>query len=162
MPRTDLKGVYFVKNTQNGNFIDITTLVDGARILKVEGFNEQGQAKNVYTTSWVYDENEDFVIVMPNDTTPVKIVRECTDISITFIIKQKYATSTIDVQTQHQALVEYFTSTDVWIKSGYANNKIAHCVCLKEYKPTTEKYQRGESSYALGTITLHNIEKIND
>lgn len=160
MARTDLKGVYYAKNTQEGNFTDITTLVDGVRILKIEGFNEQGQAKNVYTASWTYQENEDFAIVMPDSETPQKIIRECTDINITFIIKQKYATNNIDVQTQHQTFIEYFTSTDVWIKSAYANNKIAHCICIKEYKPTIEKYHRGNNSYAMGTITLHNIEKI--
>ena len=160
MATTDLTGVYYVKNTQNGNFSDITTLVNGARILKIDGFNAKKKKKNVYTVSWEYEDNEDFAIVMQNSTDVIKIIRECVDIDITFIVKQKYATSTIDVQTQHNAFVDYFTTTDVWVKSGYAGNQIAHCVCLKDYKPTVEKYHRGVDSYAMGTISLHCIEKI--
>lgn len=160
MATNDLKEIYFVKNTESGEFVDIATLVDGARILKVEGLNARGKAKNVYTASWEYEDDEDFQIVMQNSTDTIRIIRECVDISITFIIRQKYATNNIDVHTQHDAFVNYFTNSDVWVRSGYANNTIAHCVCLEEYKPTTEKYQRGENSYALGTIQLHCIEKI--
>lgn len=160
MATTDLKGVYYVKNTQNGSFTDITTLVDGVRILKIDGMMAKGAAKNVYTASWEYEEAEDFAIVMQNSEDTIKIIRECTDIDITFIVKQKYATNTIDVKTQHLAFINYMTNTDVWIRSGFSNNAIAHCVCLKEYKPTTEKYQRGTDSWVTGTITLHCIEKI--
>ena len=160
MATTDLTGIYYIKNSESGNYTDITTLVDGARILKIDGFFAKGQAKNVYTASWEYEEDEDFEIVMPDSEDTKKIIRELTDIDITFIIRQKYATNTIDVRTQHQTLVDYLTNTDVWIKSGYVGNKIAHCVCIKEYKPTTEKYQRGDDSYVMGTISLHCIEKI--
>ena len=49
--------------------------------------------------------------------------------------------------------------SDVWIKDGYHNNMEVHCVCLKEYKPTTEKYQRGEDSWVMGTLSLHMLEQ---
>lgn len=160
MATTDLREAYFVKNTENGSFTDITTLVDGVRILKIDGLTTLGQAKNVYTASWEYEDDEDFEIVMQDSTQQKRIIRECVDIDITFLVKQKYATNTIDVFTQHKTFVDYMTTTDVWVKSTYAGNSIAHCVCLKEYKPTTEKYQRGTNSYVLGTITLHCVEKI--
>ena len=155
----DLTGKYFVKNTENGDYTDFATLFDGLRILKIDGFTAKGQAKNVYTASWEYDEEEDFTIVMQDDEDPVKIIRECTDLDITFIIKGSYATNTIDAQRQHLAFVDYMTNTDVWVKSAYQNNLEVHCVCLKEYKPTTEKYQRGTNSYVMGTISMHMMEE---
>lgn len=158
MATTDLTNKYFVKNTSEGTYTDFTTLFDGLRILKIDGFYAKGGAKNVYTASWEYEEAEDFTIVMQDSTDTVKIIRECTDIDITFIIKQKYATNSIDVLTQHKLFVDYMTNTDVWIKNGYHSEATAHCVCLKEYKPTTEKYQRGTDSYVMGTITLHKLE----
>jgi hypothetical protein len=33
-------------------------------------------------------------------------------------------------------------------------------VCLDNYEPTLLKLQRGEESFAMGTITLHCIENI--
>lgn len=159
MATNDLTNKYFVKNTPNGNYTDFATLFDGLRILKIDGFMAKGQAKNVYTASWEYEEEEDFAIVMQDDEEPTKIIRECTDIGITFIIKQKYASNTIDVHTQHQLFINYMTNTDVWIRNGYQNNMTAHCVCLKEYQPTTEKYHRGDDSWVLGTISLHMLDK---
>lgn len=157
MATNDLTNKYFVKNSENGNFTDFATLFDGLRILKIDGFLAKGQSKNVYTASWEYEEEEDFTIVMQNDEDTTKIIRECTDIDITFIIKGNYANTNIDVHTQHQLFINYMTNTDVWIKNGYNNNLVVHCVCLKEYQPTTEKYQRGENSYVMGTITLHKL-----
>lgn len=155
----DLTNKYFVKNTASGTYTDITTLVDGVRILKVEGMTKQGTPKNVYTASWEYEEDEDFAIVMQNSTDTTKIIRECVDIDITFIIKQKYATNTIDVRTQHKTFIDYMTNTDVWIKSTYTN-LIAHCYAKGDYKPTTEKYARGTDSWITGTISMHCIDKI--
>ena len=155
----DLTGKYFVKNTENADYTDFATLFDGLRILKIDGFTAKGQAKNVYTASWEYDEEEDFAIVMQDDEDPVKIIRECTDLDITFIIKGSYATNTIDAQRQHLAFVDYMTNTDVWVKSAYQNNLEVHCVCMKDYKPTTEKYQRGTNSYVMGTISMHMLEE---
>ena len=149
---------YLIKNTENGTFADVATLVDGVRILQIEGMAAKGKAINVYNEQWM-DGGEDFLITMMDDITPV-IIREHMDIKVTFIVKQKYATSTIDVLTQHNAFVNYMTNTDVWLKSVYMNNMVAHCVCLENYEPTLLKLQRGEESFAMGTITLHCIENI--
>ena len=155
----DLTGQYFVKNSTSGNYTDFATLFDGLRILKIDGMTGKGQAKNVYTASWEYDEEEDFAIVMQDDEDPVKIIRECTDLDITFIIKSSYATNPIDVHVQHAKFIRYMTNSDVWVKSMYQNKLEVHCVCLKEYKPTTEKYQRGTDSWVMGTLSLHMLEQ---
>lgn len=155
----DLTGKYFAKKTKNGEYQDLTTLFDGLRILKIDGFMSEGQPKNVYTASWEYDDDEDFAIVMQDDEDAIRIIRECSDLEITFIIKGSYASETIDVNTQHLRFKNYMLSKDVWIKSMYQDELEAHCVCLKEYKPTTEKYHRGIDSYVMGTITMHMLEK---
>jgi hypothetical protein len=155
----DLTGKYFVKKTKDGEYQDFATLFDGLRILKIDGFMSEGQPKNVYTASWEYDDDEDFAIVMQDDEDTIRIIRECSDLEITFIIKGSYATNTIDVNTQHLRFKNYMLGKDVWIKSVYQDELEVHCVCLKEYKPTTEKYHRGTDSYVLGTITMHMLEK---
>lgn len=154
----DLKQAYFLKNTANGTFTDVTTLFQGVRILKVDGMGGRGKPKNVYTQDWMYDDAEDMEIVMNNDTDAIQILRENVDIEVTFIVKQKYASQTIDVLTQHDLFVGYMTNTDVWIKSNYMGDKSVHCVCLSEYKPTIMKLKRGSGSFAMGTITLHCLE----
>lgn len=155
----DLTGKYFVKKTKDGEYQDFATLFDGLRILKIDGFMSEGQPKNVYTASWEYDDDEDFAIVMQDDEDTIRIIRECSDLEITFIIKGSYANETIDVHTQHLRFKNYMLGKDVWIKSVYQDELEAHCVCLKEYKPTTEKYHRGIDSYVMGTITMHMLEK---
>lgn len=154
-----LKNKYFVKNTASGTFADVTTLVDGVRVLQIEGMAARGKAINVYNQQWM-DGSEDFLITMMDDGDTPVIIREHMDIKVTFLVKQKYATNTIDVLTQHNAFVNYMTNTDVWLKSAYMNNMVAHCVCLDNYEPTLLKLKREEESFALGTITLHCIENI--
>ena len=152
-----LKNKYFVKNIANGTFTDVTTLVDGVRILQIEGMAAKGKAINVYNQQWM-DGSEDFLItMMDNSETPV-IIRENMDIKVTFLVKQKYATNTIDVLTQHNTFVNYMTNTDVWLKSAYMNNMVAHCVCLDNYEPTLLKLNRGDESFAMGTITFHCLD----
>ena len=153
----DLKNVYFVKNTAGGSWVDVTTRFNGLRILKVDGFNSFGKPVNIYTAQWIDSQVEDFVITKEVNSSPV-VIRENTDLEITFIIRQKYANSTIDVQSVHDAFISYMTGTDVWVKSAYVGNKYVHCVCLKEYKPTTVKLQRGTESWIMGTLTLHCLE----
>lgn len=154
----DLKNKYFVKKTANGTFSDVTTLFDGLRILKVDGFLAKGKPVNIYTAQWIDEQDEDFMITTIDDNDNPVVIRENVDLEVTFIIRQKYATGTIDVMTQHDLFVEYMTGSDVWIKSSYVNNKYVHCVCLKEYKPTTQKLQRNEASWIMGTITLHTLD----
>lgn len=151
-------GRYYAKNTEIGSFIDITTLFDGVAVLKVDGLNTRGKPVNIYTAQWVDNQEEDFLITTLDDNNLPVVIRENTDIEITFIVKQKYALTTIDVLSKHDAFIDYMTNSDVWIKSSYMGNKYVHCVCLKEYKPTIQKLNRGINSYIMGTITLHCLD----
>lgn len=152
----ELTGKYFVKNSAAANYTDITTLVDGVRVLKIDGFLAKGKPVNIYTAQWTDSQTEDFMITTMDGNTPV-VVRENVDLEITFIVHAKYTQNTIDVMTQHETFVNYLTSSDVWIESAYVNNRHVHCVCLQDYKPTTVKLQRGGDSYIMGTIVLHTL-----
>lgn len=154
----DLKNKYFVKKRSNGEFTDVTTLFDGLRILKVDGFLAKGKPVNIYTAQWINEQEEDFLITTTDENDNPVVVRENVDLDITFIVRQKYATGQIDVQQQHDLFRDYMTGSDVWIKSAYVGNKYVHCICLKEYKPTTVKLQRGDDSWVMGTITLHTLD----
>lgn len=159
MATTDLKGAYFVKNTQNGNFVDVTNAFNGVRILAVEGVAAKGKAVNVYNAQWMDSQTEDFMVTSNNGI----IIRENVDIEVTFIVHNRYASSTIDVKQMHDQFVDYMTRKEVWIKTNYQNGVIAHCVALEGYEPTTMKLQRGnQSSFALGTIKLHCIDAIEE
>lgn len=153
-----MKPTYYVKNTASGTFQNIETLFDGVAILKMDGFLAKGKPVNIFTQQWIDSQQEDFMITTVVNNSPV-VIRENVDIEITFIVKQKYASSTINVQTVHDNFINYMTNSDVWIKSGYVGNKYVHCVCLKDYKPTTIKLQRDtDKSYIIGTITLHTLD----
>lgn len=150
---------YKIKNTESGTFVDIETMFNGLRILKMDGFLAKGKPVNIYTAQWIDSQEEDFLITTISETTnnPV-VIRENTDIEITFIIRKKYATNpsvSFDVQSVHDNFISYMTDSDVWIQSSFVNNKYVHCVCLKEYKPTTQKMKRGDKSWIMGTITMH-------
>lgn len=165
MAQNDLTGKYFAKNTENGTFADLTTTYKGLRILKVDGFNGKGKPINIYTAQWINHQDEDFLITtLDNNNHPV-VIRENVDLEITFIVRKKYATfattqeaNAWDCLTTHDNFISFMTDSDIWLKSAYVNNKYVHCVCLKEYKPTTQKLQRGDDSWIMGTITLHTLE----
>ena len=152
------KNRFFVKNTQSGTFQDITTMFDGVAVLKLDGMLAKGEPVNVYTAQWIDSQQEDFMITTLDDNDNPVVIRKNVDLELTFIVRQKYATGTIDVQTVHDNFVDYITGSDVWLKSSYVGNKYVHCVCLKEYKPTTVKLGRGDNSYIMGTITLHCLD----
>ena len=156
----DSKNKYFVKNTIGGSFTDITTLFDGVAVLKVTGMLEKGKPVNIYTAQWINNQAEDFLITTLDGNNNAVVIRENVDIELTFIVRKKYANTQtgFDVQTTHDAFVNYMTNTDVWIKSAYLGNKQVHCVCLKEYEPTTANLMRGDDSYIMGTITLHTLD----
>ena len=144
---------YYVKNTAAGTFEDITTKFDGVAVLKVTGLDSKGKAVNIYTAQWIDSQTEDFHV------SGGSIIRENVDLEITFIVRKKYASNTsgFSVLARHDAFVDYMTSSDVWLKSSYLGGKYAHCVCMKEYKPTTIMLERGDDSYMIGTITLHAL-----
>ena len=148
---------YFVKNTSNGSYSDITTLFDGVAILKVDGMNEKGEPINIYTAQWINSQTEDFLITTINNQNQRVVIRKNTDIEITFAVNRKYAITSIDELTVHDNFINYMTSSDVWIKSEYMNNKAVHCICLSSYKPTAMKLNRGNNSFITGTLKLHCI-----
>lgn len=156
----DSKNRYFVKNTENGSFTDITTLFDGVAVLMLTGLSSKGKPVNIYTEQWVNEQEEDFLITTLDENNHPVVVRENVDIELTFIVRKKYATTqeNFDVLAKHDAFVDYMTNTDVWLKSAYMGNKYVHCVCEKEYKPTAVMLNRGDNSYMTGTITLHTLD----
>lgn len=147
---------YFIKNTKDGDFVDITTLFDGVGVLKLEGMLNKGKPVNVYSEQWIDSQEEDFMITSTKNGVP-KVVRENTDVSLTFIVRQTYAENQIDVQKVHDNFVSYLTDSDVWIRSNYVGGKVVHCVCLEQYEPTTVSLQRGTNSYIMGTVKLHTL-----
>ena len=149
---------YQVKNTESGTYQTIETKFAGVKVLSIDGFLDRGKPVNIYTAQWVNSQTEDFMITTINNQNNPVVIRENSDLSITFCIRQKYTTTTIDVMTVHDTFVNYMTGSDIWVKSSYVGNKYVHCVCLKEYKPTTVKLHRGSNSYILGTIELHCLE----
>lgn len=156
----DSRGRYYVKNTENGIFNDIATQFDGVAVLKITGLSNRGKPINIYTAQWINSQQEDFLITNTDENNNPVVIRENTDIELTFIVRKKYATnqSGFDVLGTHNAFVEYMTNSDVWISSTYMQNSYAHCVCLKEYTPTTVNLDRGDNSYMIGTITLHTLD----
>lgn len=160
---------YFVKNALNGSFVDITTQFQGVAVLMLTGMIGKGKPVNIFTQQWIDTQEEDFMITTEVTTTtngvqtsmPV-VIRENVDIELTFIVRKKYASanaqSNFNVLTTHDTFVDYMTKSDVWLKSSYVGNKYVHCVCLKEYKPTTVKLERGNDSYIIGTITFHTLD----
>ena len=149
---------FFAKNTESGTFQDITTMFDGVAVLKLDGMLAKGEPINIFTQQWLSNQKEDFLITTLDDDGNPVVIRKNVDLELTFIVRQKYATGTIDVQTVHDNFVDYITGSDVWLKSSYVGNKYVHCVCLKDYKPTTVKLERGDNSYIMGTITLHCLD----
>jgi hypothetical protein len=142
---------YFVKNTVNGSFVDVTTLFDGVDILAIEGLDAKGKALNVYVEQWITG-GTDFMITSNNG----QIVRENVDIKVVFIVGQRYANATIDTQTVYDSFVDYMTNTDVWIKSMYFGKQV-HCVAIDKVEPKTVKLKRGANEYILGEIPLQTL-----
>jgi hypothetical protein len=150
---------YFVKNKLTDTFTDITTMFNGVAVLSITGLLSKGKPVNIYTAQWNDSQKEDFMITtIDYDNTPM-VIRENVDIDLTFIVGSRYASSRdIDVRFLHDRFVNYMTNTDIWLRTSYLGNKYVHCVCLKEYKPTTIYLGRGDNSYIMGTITLHALE----
>lgn len=149
---------YFTKKSESDEWQDICSIFSGVVVLKVDGLNAKGEPINIYNAQWQNSQREDFMITNFDESGNPVVIRKNTDIDITFIVRQKYANSQIDVLTQHDAFVNYMTNSDVWIKSKYYGGKQVHCICLKEYKPTTQRLFRGDNSYMMGTITLHSLD----
>lgn len=148
-------GKYFIKNTSNGTYQDLTTLFNGLAIMKVDGLMETGEPVNIYTAQWVNSQVEDFMITTTNNLQQPIVIRKNVDIEVTFVISRRYATTTINELTIHDNFINYMTNSDVWIKSVFLNNKAVHCICLQAYKPTMVHVGRANNSFITGTIKLH-------
>lgn len=148
-----LNSKYFVKNTASGTYVDVSTLYDGVNILAVNGFDAKGKSINTYYEQWI-DGGVDFMITSNNG----HIVREMVDITVVFIVGQRYADTTIDTQTVYDSFVDHMTDTDVWVASKYVGKQV-HCVAMDKVEPKTIKLHRGVDSYILGEITLKALEK---
>lgn len=158
MSNGNLTGKYFVKRTSSGSWEDVTTKWNGLKILSVDGFNEQGDAENVFTQKWINSQTEDMMVTKQDGQGNPIIIRANVDLTVTFIVARRYASTTIDEQTIYDSFVKYVCKDgDFYIKSAYVG-KYVHVVCLKGFKPTAQRLQRGEKSYILATMTLHCLE----
>ena len=145
----NLANKYFVRKSSSDSWEDITTKFVGVKVLSIDGMNEIGDSVNVFTQQWVGSQVEDYYL------SGNSIIRSNVDLSVTFVVGERYGAS--DTQTVHDNFINYMCNQgDLYIRSAYTG-KYAHVVCLKGYKPTTQKLHRGNNSYILGTITLHTL-----
>jgi hypothetical protein len=146
----DIATKYYVRRGDQ-QFATIASLFGGVRILKIGGMTGVGSAKNIYTASWVDSQTEDYMVAGDS------VVRENVDLDITFIVSNKYGAT--DVRQRHDAFIAYMTDGELYLKSDYTGRTM-RCVCLKDYKPTTEHLKRAGSTndYIIGTLSLHTID----
>ena len=156
----ELANKYFV-STDGTQWEDVTTKWNGVKILAINGFNEKGEAINIYNEQWVNSQTEDFMVttqVTENNVTRDVVIRKNVDLTVTFIVSRRYASSVIDEQSVYDSVVSYMCDNGYfYIKSAYTN-KSAKVSCLKGFKPTTQKLHRGTASYILTTVTLHTLD----
>ena len=153
-----MENLYFIKFSQSGVYQDINSLVDGVRILKIDGLYGLGKPVNIYTAKWINDDEEDFLITKEDIRGNPIVIRENIDIEITFIVSNGSTYTNdpfINVGANHDEFIGLLMGSDVWIKSDYSDKEV-RCVCLEEYRPTTIKLKR-QKSYILGTIKLHTL-----
>ena len=152
---------YFVRKDTSEQWKDVSTEWKGCHILKIDGFDGRGKPLNIYTEQWINSQTEDCLVTLQETISNITrdvVIRANVDLQVTFIVSKKYTNALIDVRQQHDAFVDYMTSGVLYIKSKYTEKEVK-AVCLSEYKPTTEKLQRGvNNSYIIGTITLHTLE----
>ena len=151
------RGRYYIKRTSDETYIDITSAFDGISILSLSGFGAIGDSVNVFTQQWIDSQQEDFMVTKKVQGSDV-LIRKNIDITLTFIVGRRYANKLINESLVYDDFVDYVTSGDFYIKSSYAN-KEAHVVCLKGFKPTTVKLDRGWGSFILATIELHLLDE---
>lgn len=151
---------YLVKRGSQ-EYTPISELFKGVRILKVEGLASTGAPKNIYTASWVNSQTEDYMVTTQETREGEDydvVLRNNTDIEITFIVGDKYADTDIDVRVTHDAFIAYMTDGALYVKSNYTDRAM-RCVCLKEYKPTLVRLKRQtKNNYITGTLTLHALD----
>ena len=157
-----LKGKYSYKSNTMNAFSNFDSIA-GVRVLSIDGFNERGEAVNVYTAQWIDSEVEDYVCTKQREVSGVMqdvIIRKNTDLNLTLIVSRRYASneSQVDEQSTYESLISTICETGaIYLKSEYTGMQ-ARVVCLKSFKPTAEKLHRGRNSYILATIPFHVLE----
>lgn len=158
MANNELTNKYFIKRKSTDTYADITTQFSGIRVLSVDGFNEYGDAVNVYTEQWIDSHTEDVMVTKQDGNGNDVIIRKNVELQMTVIVSRRYTNSAISEQTVYNSLRTYLDGGAFYIKSAYTGME-AHVICLSNFKPTAQQLQRGDKSYILATIPLHCIDK---
>jgi hypothetical protein len=150
----DLTGKYFVRKSASGSWEDVTTKWAGVKVLSIDGFNELGEAINVFKQQWM-DGTEDITVTEQDGQGNDVIRRANVDLKLTFIVSRRYTSSAINEETVYNNVISYMCKSGAfYVKSAYTG-KQANVICLKPVKPTAQKLNRGKGSYILATIELH-------
>ena len=157
MANNNLSNKYFVRRDSEAQWEDITTKFDGLKVLSIEGFGEQGDSVNVYAEQWVNQQGEDFLVTNQDGQGNDVIIRQNVDLQMTIIFSRRYTNNVVDEQSVYNAFVAYLNGGAFYLKSAYPNMQ-AHVICLKGFKPTTQKLHRNEKSYIMATISLHCLD----
>lgn len=145
---------YFIKDSVNTTYVDITTKYQGLTLLKIDDLDKEGKAKNIFHQSWLNSSNEDVFI-------PAVVYFEQPDIDFTFIVKDS-DNPNINVQSVHDAFIKYMRTTKVTIKSLY-DDKEADFICIDDYAPTKKHIKRKPGhNYILGTLPMHRVTNTTD
>lgn len=147
-----------MRKTSSAQWEDVTDKWNGVKILSIGGFNEQGEAINVFRQQWM-DGSEDIEVTEQDDQGNDVIRRSNVDINLTFIVARRYASSIIDEQTVYNSVIAYMCkSGSFYIKSLYEGMQV-QVISLKSVKPTAKKLHRGQNSFIMTTIELHCKEE---
>ena len=143
-----ISDVYYVKQGTD-SYQDFTTKWVGLTILKMDGFNKKGKAKNIYTRSWINSANDDVYV-------PDVVYFENPDMSISFMVND-FDNHSVNVEAVHDSFIDYMTTHKVMIKTLFLD-KEATFICNAEYEPTTIALKRSVgNNYILGTLTMHRV-----
>jgi hypothetical protein len=150
----ELTGKYFVRKSASAAWEDVTIKWAGIKVLSVDGFNEQGEAINVFKQQWI-DGTEDVDVTEQDEQGNDVIRRANVDLKLTFIVSRRYAPTEINEKTVYDNVINYMCKTGAfYIKSVYTGMQ-ANVISLKAVKPTAQKLNRGNNSFILTTIELH-------
>ena len=150
----ELTGKYFVRKNASAAWEDVTTKWAGLKVLSIDGFNEQGEAINVFKQQWM-DGTEDIVVTEQDGSGNDIIRRANVDLQLTFIVARRYASTEINEKVVYDNVINYMCKTGAfYIKSVYTGMQ-ANVISLKAVKPTVQKLNRGSNSFIMATIELH-------
>lgn len=150
------KGKYYIKRNASDTFVDITEMFDGVAVLSLDGFNERGEALNVYHAQWIDSQEEDFLVANENNI----VIRSNVDLNLTIVVSERYKSTTnrFFEDVVYDDIIDYLCNHGAfYIKSTIAN-RVAKVVCLNSVKPTSQRLNRGVNGYILVTITLHALD----